>query len=168
MPCPSQTSGFYVPNYVRLEHIKTLERIQKRALKCCRNNSSLRWDTLTDRRTRIRLCALFITYRAARSWGPLVLDRIRTRSCECTPDTPFRCLGKRPVRRSCNNDAETSWGAAWGRPAHLQISMSSSVGHSASPMLLTPASRRKSDIDLIFMLPMGSTSPCGYSRPWLH
>ncbi|KAJ4444030.1 hypothetical protein ANN_05819 [Periplaneta americana] len=47
----------------RLEHIKTLEKIQKRALKCCRKNSPLKWDTLTDRRTRIRLCALFKTYR---------------------------------------------------------------------------------------------------------
>ncbi|KAJ4428830.1 hypothetical protein ANN_25823 [Periplaneta americana] len=49
----------------RLEHIKTLEKIQKRALKCCRKNSPLKWDTLTDRRTRIRLCALFKTYREA-------------------------------------------------------------------------------------------------------
>ncbi|KAJ4439019.1 hypothetical protein ANN_14975 [Periplaneta americana] len=47
----------------RLEHIKTLEKIQKRALKRCRNNSPLKWDTLTDRRTRIRLCAMFKTYR---------------------------------------------------------------------------------------------------------
>ncbi|KAJ4451694.1 hypothetical protein ANN_03164 [Periplaneta americana] len=47
----------------RLEHIKTLEKIKKRALKCCRKNSPLKWDTLTDRRTRIRLCALFKTYR---------------------------------------------------------------------------------------------------------
>ncbi|KAJ4446635.1 hypothetical protein ANN_13332 [Periplaneta americana] len=47
----------------RLEHIKTLEKIQKRALKCCRKNSPLKWDTLKDRRTRIRLCALFKTYR---------------------------------------------------------------------------------------------------------
>ncbi|KAJ4445770.1 hypothetical protein ANN_12455 [Periplaneta americana] len=46
-----------------LEHIKTLEKIQKRALKCCRKNSPLEWDTLTDRKTRIRLCALFETYR---------------------------------------------------------------------------------------------------------
>ncbi|KAJ4445933.1 hypothetical protein ANN_12619 [Periplaneta americana] len=50
-------------NGSRLEHIKTLEKIQKRALKCCRNNSPLKWDTLTDRRTRIRLCAMFKTYR---------------------------------------------------------------------------------------------------------
>ncbi|KAJ4436839.1 hypothetical protein ANN_16971 [Periplaneta americana] len=49
---------------LRLEHIKTLEKIQKRSLKCCRNNSPLKWDTLTDRRTRIRLCAMFKTYRA--------------------------------------------------------------------------------------------------------
>ncbi|KAJ4431437.1 hypothetical protein ANN_20034 [Periplaneta americana] len=47
-----------------LEHIKTLEKIQKRALKYCRKNSPLKWDTLTDRRTRIRLCAMFKTYRA--------------------------------------------------------------------------------------------------------
>ncbi|KAJ4438473.1 hypothetical protein ANN_14418 [Periplaneta americana] len=46
-----------------LEHIKTLEKIQKRAVKCCRKNSPLKWDTLTDRRTRIRLCALSKTYR---------------------------------------------------------------------------------------------------------
>ncbi|KAJ4427465.1 hypothetical protein ANN_25113 [Periplaneta americana] len=51
----------------RLEHIKTLEKIQKRALKCCRKNSPLKWDTLTDRRTRIRLCALFKTYRVGRN-----------------------------------------------------------------------------------------------------
>ncbi|KAJ4439823.1 hypothetical protein ANN_07951 [Periplaneta americana] len=48
----------------RLEHIKTLEKIPKRALKCCRKNSPLKWDTLKDRRTRIQLCALFKTYRA--------------------------------------------------------------------------------------------------------
>ncbi|KAJ4442206.1 hypothetical protein ANN_12072 [Periplaneta americana] len=123
MPCPSQTSGFNVPNYVssdlgwgehvtdtagkawralhfvmrvlrkgsdkskeiaykslvrpvtvygaacwdpyRLEHIKTLEKIKKRALKYCRKNSPLKWDTLTDMRTRIRLCALFKTYTEA-------------------------------------------------------------------------------------------------------
>ncbi|KAJ4432039.1 hypothetical protein ANN_20653, partial [Periplaneta americana] len=47
----------------RLEHIKTLEKIKKRALECCRNNSPLKWDTLTDRRTRIRFCAMFKTYR---------------------------------------------------------------------------------------------------------
>ncbi|KAJ4448312.1 hypothetical protein ANN_10327 [Periplaneta americana] len=47
----------------RLEHIKTLENIKKRALKCCRKNSPLKWDTLTDRRTPIQLCALFKTYR---------------------------------------------------------------------------------------------------------
>ncbi|KAJ4434451.1 hypothetical protein ANN_23013 [Periplaneta americana] len=47
----------------KLEHIKTLEKIQKQALKCCRKNSPLKWDTLKDRRTRIRLCALFKTYR---------------------------------------------------------------------------------------------------------
>ncbi|KAJ4435325.1 hypothetical protein ANN_17935 [Periplaneta americana] len=52
----------------RLEHIKTLEKIQKRALKCCRKNSPLKWDTLTDRRTRIRLCALFKTYRGEPVW----------------------------------------------------------------------------------------------------
>ncbi|KAJ4435402.1 hypothetical protein ANN_18017 [Periplaneta americana] len=52
----------------RLEHIKTLEKIQKRALKCCRKNSPLKWDTLTDRRTRIRLCALFKTYRGEPAW----------------------------------------------------------------------------------------------------
>ncbi|KAJ4439018.1 hypothetical protein ANN_14974 [Periplaneta americana] len=46
----------------RSENIKTLEKIQKRAVKCC-NNSPLKWDTLTDRRTRIRLCAMFETYR---------------------------------------------------------------------------------------------------------
>ncbi|KAJ4432557.1 hypothetical protein ANN_21180 [Periplaneta americana] len=45
-----------------LEHIKTLKKIQKQALKCYRKNSPLKWDTLTDRRTRIRLCALFKTY----------------------------------------------------------------------------------------------------------
>ncbi|KAJ4426965.1 hypothetical protein ANN_26764 [Periplaneta americana] len=50
----------------RLEHIKTLENIQKWALKFCRNNSPLKWDTLTDRRTRIRLCAMFKTYRDTR------------------------------------------------------------------------------------------------------
>ncbi|KAJ4443529.1 hypothetical protein ANN_05201 [Periplaneta americana] len=49
----------------RLEHIKTLEKIKKRVLKRCGNNSTLKWDTLTDRRTRIRLCAKFETYRAA-------------------------------------------------------------------------------------------------------
>ncbi|KAJ4434948.1 hypothetical protein ANN_23520 [Periplaneta americana] len=48
----------------RLEHIKILENIKKRALKRCRNNSPLKWDTLTERRTRIRLCAMFKTYRA--------------------------------------------------------------------------------------------------------
>ncbi|KAJ4434528.1 hypothetical protein ANN_23090 [Periplaneta americana] len=53
----------------RLEHIKTLEKIQKRALKCCRKNSPLKWDTLTDRRTRIRLCALFKTYRVSSRQG---------------------------------------------------------------------------------------------------
>ncbi|KAJ4451749.1 hypothetical protein ANN_03220, partial [Periplaneta americana] len=52
----------------RLEHIKTLEKIKKRALKCCRKNSPLKWDTLTDRRTRIRLCALFKTYRGEPAW----------------------------------------------------------------------------------------------------
>ncbi|KAJ4426421.1 hypothetical protein ANN_27235 [Periplaneta americana] len=52
----------------RLEHIQTLEKIKKRALKCCRNNSPLEWDTLTDRRTRIRLCALFKTYRGEPAW----------------------------------------------------------------------------------------------------
>ncbi|KAJ4450498.1 hypothetical protein ANN_01925 [Periplaneta americana] len=55
-----------VQNIQRLEHIKTLEKIQTRALKCCRKNSPLKWDTLTDRRTRIRLCALFKTYRGVR------------------------------------------------------------------------------------------------------
>ncbi|KAJ4437729.1 hypothetical protein ANN_17874, partial [Periplaneta americana] len=49
----------------RLEHIKTLENIKKRALKRCRNNSPLKWDTLTDRRTRIRLCAMVKTYRGS-------------------------------------------------------------------------------------------------------
>ncbi|KAJ4444068.1 hypothetical protein ANN_05857 [Periplaneta americana] len=53
----------------RLEHIKTLEKIQKRALKCCRKNSPLKWDTLTDRRTRIRLCAMFKTYRDSVAYG---------------------------------------------------------------------------------------------------
>ncbi|KAJ4438086.1 hypothetical protein ANN_14025 [Periplaneta americana] len=52
----------------RLEHVKTLEKIQKRALKCCRKNLPLKWDTLTDRRTRIRLCALFKTYRGEPAW----------------------------------------------------------------------------------------------------
>ncbi|KAJ4447673.1 hypothetical protein ANN_09680 [Periplaneta americana] len=55
-------------NPYRLEHIKTLEKIQKRALKYCRKNSPLQWDTLTDRRTRIRLCALFKTYRGEPAW----------------------------------------------------------------------------------------------------
>ncbi|KAJ4446126.1 hypothetical protein ANN_12818 [Periplaneta americana] len=55
----------------RLEHIKTLEKIQKRALKCCRKNSPLKWDTLTDRRTRIRLCALFKTYRVSYVNAPI-------------------------------------------------------------------------------------------------
>ncbi|KAJ4440163.1 hypothetical protein ANN_08301 [Periplaneta americana] len=52
----------------RLEHIKTLEKIQKRAFKRCRKNSPLKWDTLTDRKTRIRLCALFKTYRGEPAW----------------------------------------------------------------------------------------------------
>ncbi|KAJ4437846.1 hypothetical protein ANN_13784 [Periplaneta americana] len=52
----------------RLEHIKTLEKIKKRALKCCLKNSPLKWDTLMDRRTRIRLCALFKTYRGEPAW----------------------------------------------------------------------------------------------------
>ncbi|KAJ4451762.1 hypothetical protein ANN_03234 [Periplaneta americana] len=51
----------------RLEHNKALEKIQKRALKCCQKNSPLKWDTLTDRRTRIRLCAMFKTYREYRA-----------------------------------------------------------------------------------------------------
>ncbi|KAJ4435238.1 hypothetical protein ANN_23816 [Periplaneta americana] len=55
----------------RLKHIETLEKIQKRALKCCRNNSPLKWDTLTDRRTRIRLCAMFKTYRGEPAWSEI-------------------------------------------------------------------------------------------------
>ncbi|KAJ4426747.1 hypothetical protein ANN_26546 [Periplaneta americana] len=55
---------YYNCQIILLEHIKTLEKIQKRALKCCRN-SPLKWDTLTDQRTRIRLCAMFKTYRGS-------------------------------------------------------------------------------------------------------
>ncbi|KAJ4445638.1 hypothetical protein ANN_12321 [Periplaneta americana] len=52
----------------RLEHIKTMGKIKKRALKYCRKNSPLKWETLKDRRTRIRLCALFKTYRGEPAW----------------------------------------------------------------------------------------------------
>ncbi|KAJ4440098.1 hypothetical protein ANN_08231 [Periplaneta americana] len=62
----SESPSFTTIQKNRLEHIKTLEKIKKRALKCCRKNSPLKWDTLTDRRTRIRLCTLFKTYREIR------------------------------------------------------------------------------------------------------
>ncbi|KAJ4433768.1 hypothetical protein ANN_16080 [Periplaneta americana] len=59
-----------------IEHIKTLEKIKNRSLKCCRKSSPLKWDTLTDRRKRIRLCALFKTYRGATKEIGTALTRI--------------------------------------------------------------------------------------------
>ncbi|KAJ4427036.1 hypothetical protein ANN_26835, partial [Periplaneta americana] len=45
--------------------------ILRRALKRCRNNSTLKWDSLTDRRTRIRLCAMYKIYRGEPAWGEI-------------------------------------------------------------------------------------------------
>ncbi|KAJ4434727.1 hypothetical protein ANN_23295 [Periplaneta americana] len=77
---------------IQLEHIKTLEKIQKRALKCCRNNSPLKWDTLTDRRTRIRLCAMFKTYRGSRERRPYSNNGVQLQNISVAAVITFHLL----------------------------------------------------------------------------
>ncbi|KAJ4448385.1 hypothetical protein ANN_10401 [Periplaneta americana] len=82
----------------RLEHIKTLEKIKKRALKCCRKNSPLKWDTLKDRRTRIRLSALFKTYTVIPSvskpeQASQSSTRVCVRICVSIRRPEFECSG---------------------------------------------------------------------------
>ncbi|KAJ4426821.1 hypothetical protein ANN_26620 [Periplaneta americana] len=79
----------------RLEHIKTLEKIKKRALKCCRKNSPFKWDTLTDRRTRIRLCALFKTYRGEHAWRETKKNRLQPPNYSSRNDHSYKLRERR-------------------------------------------------------------------------
>ena len=77
----------------RLDHIKTLEKIQKRALKRC-NNSTVKWDTLTDRRTRILLCAMFKTYRGEPAWRE-IKNRMQPPNYSSRNDHPHKLRERR-------------------------------------------------------------------------
>ncbi|KAJ4431986.1 hypothetical protein ANN_20595 [Periplaneta americana] len=79
----------------RLEHIKTLEKIKKRALKRC-NNSTLTWDTLTDRRTRIRLCVMLKTYRGEPAWREMK-NRLQTPNYSSWNDHSYKLKERRQL-----------------------------------------------------------------------
>ncbi|KAJ4434153.1 hypothetical protein ANN_16473 [Periplaneta americana] len=123
-------------NGILLEHIKTLEKIQKRALKCCRKNSPLKWDTLTDRRTRIRLCALFKTYRAT--------QRAYQRECGVrNPPSPKKHTGT--GKQIGNNWISGENFHTYNLPENVVVSIGSSAVHSQSAVPTASTSTSQPD-----------------------